>query len=94
MAKVKYIMERAGINKTGIATRYIIDALKEINYLSETHVKNTDIDITENQRFYNIPNEAIKITDIKCKSHLNGKSEYRSIPRLIYEPHLEDADNV
>ena len=94
MAKVKYIMERAGINRTGIATRYIIDALKEINYLSETHVKNTDIDITKNQRFYDIPNEAIKITDIKIKNHLNGKDEYRSIARLIYEPHIEDSDNV
>ena len=72
-AKVKYIMERAGVNRTGIATRYIIDALKEINVLSETHVKNTDIDITENQRFYDIPNEAIKIIDIKLKNHLNSK---------------------
>ena len=94
MAKVKYIMERAGVNRTGIATRYIIDALKEINVLSETHVKNTDIDITENQRFYDIPNEAIKIIDIKLKNHLNSKDEYRSIPRLIYLPHIEDADNV
>ena len=87
-------MERAGVNRTGIATRYIIDALKEINVLSETHVKNTDIDITENQRFYDIPNEAIKIIDIKLKNHLNSKDEYRSIPRLIYPPHIEDADNV
>ena len=94
MAKVKYIMERAGVNRTGIATRYIIDALKEINVLSETHVKNTDIDITENQRFYDIPNEAIKIIDIKLKNHLNSKDEYRSIPRLIYPPHIVDADNV
>ena len=94
MAKVKYIMERAGVNRTGIATRYIIDALKEINVLSETHVKNTDIDITENQRFYDIPNEAIKIIDIKLKNHLNSKDEYSSIPRLIYPPLIEDADNV
>ena len=94
MAKVKYIMERAGIEKTGLGIRYIKDALKELNNYTETHIKNEKIDITEDQRFYDIPNEAIKILDIKVKNHLNGKDEYRSIPRLVYEPKIEDADEV
>ena len=94
MAKVRWLMERAGIDRTGLGTRYIKDALKEIAYYAPTHITNSSIDINKDQRFYNLPNEAINVTDIKVKNHLNSKDEYRSIPRLIYEPHIEDADDV
>ena len=39
--KVKEIMERAGIGRTGRAIAYIKDALEEINMISETHVQNS-----------------------------------------------------
>jgi hypothetical protein len=91
--KIKHLMERAGIAKTGMAIAYIKEGLREINLLHETHLKNEKIDITQDQRFYTIPNEAIKVTDIKIKNHLNSKGDYRSIPRLIYEPHIEDGDD-
>ena len=90
--KVQEIMERAGITRTGRALAYIKDALEEINILSESHVKIARFDITENQRYYDIPFDTIKITDIRCKNHLNSKDEYRSIPRMIGEPVVEDAD--
>lgn len=93
MARVKWIMERAGIDKTGVGIRYIKDALKEINNYCELHVRNEKIDVTQNQRFYDIPNDALKVLDVKVLNHLNGKDEYRSIPRLIYEPHIEDAND-
>ena len=92
--KVRWLMERAGINKTGIGTRYLKDALKEIAYYAPTHITNSSINIEKNKRFYDIPKDAIKVTDIKIKNHLNSKDEYRSIPRLVYEPHVEDADDV
>ena len=85
-------MERAGTTQTGRAIAYIKDALDEINILSETHVATTRIDIKENQRFYAIPREALKILDIRCKSHNNDNSKYRSVPRSIYEPTLVDED--
>ena len=92
--KVKEIMERAGIGRTGRAIAYIKDALEEINMISETHVQNSRIDINQNQRFYNIPNDAIRILEIRCKNHNNGSDEYRSIPRTIYEPQTKDSDGV
>ena len=88
------LMERLGINQTGRAIAYIKDALDEMNLLSETHTKTTRLDIVEGQRFYNLPNDAVKVLDIRCKHHNNEDSRYQSIPRSIYEPQTEDADGV
>ena len=90
--KVQEIMERVGINQTGRAIAYIKDALEEMNLLSETHVETQRIDINKNQRFYNLPNNMIKLLDIRVKDHQNEDSTYRSIPRMIYEPDIEDTD--
>ena len=92
--KVKEIMERAGTNQTGRAIAYIKDALDEMNILSETHITTIRFHINTNQRFYNIPNDCLKILDIRCKHHNNTDSKYRSIPRSIYEPLVVDEDGV
>ena len=85
-------MERAGTTQTGRAVAYIKDALDEMNILSETHITTQRMDINANHRFYTIPNDCIKILDIRCKSHNNENSKYRSIPRSIYEPVIVDED--
>ena len=90
--KVKEIMERAGTVQTGRAVAYIKDALDEMNILSETHVTTERIDITKDQRFYNIPQDCVKVLDIRCKHHNNENDKYRSIPRSIYEPLVVDED--
>jgi len=92
--KVKELMERVGSNQTGRVIAYIKDGLQEINVLSETHVRNERIDLTKDQRFYEFPNEMIKVLEVRCKNHLNSKDEYRQIPRLIYEPTIKDADGA
>ena len=92
--KVKEIMERAGTNQTGRAIAYIKDALDEMNVLSETHITTQRLNIKENQRFYDIPNDCLKILDIRCKHHNNTDSKYRSIPRSIYEPKIVDEDGI
>ena len=89
---VKELMERVGMTETGRALAYIKDGLEEMNMSSETHVTTERIDITKDQRFYNMPNDFIKIKDIRCKNHGNTKDEYRSIPRSIHPPATEDAD--
>ena len=89
---VQDIMERLWINQTGRAISYIKDALDEMNTLSETHTETIRMDLVEGQRFYNIPNEAVKVLDIRCKNHNNEDDNYRSIPRSIYEPAIEDTD--
>ena len=90
--KVEELMERVGMNETGRAIAYIKDALEEINMMGETHITTSRINIKQNQRYYDIPNDAIKITSIRCKNHLNTKDEYRKVPRMIGEPYTEDAD--
>jgi len=78
--------------ETGRAIAYIKDGLDEMNMLAETHVKTQRIDINADQRFYDFPNDMIKVIDIRCKNHTNGKDEYRSIPRTIFQPPTKDAD--
>ena len=90
--KVQEIMERAGVTDTGRAIAYIKDALEELNTISETHVTTTRIDITKDQRFYEFPNDMIKVLDIRCKNQLNADDEYRSIPRMMGEPIRKDTD--
>ena len=85
-------MERVGMVETGRAIAYIKDGLDEMNMLAETHVKTQRIDIAADQRFYEFPNDMIKVIDIRCKNHTNGKDEYRSIPRTIFQPPTKDAD--
>ena len=91
---IKQLMERVGINETGRALAYIKDGLEEINLVSETHFKKSRQYITNLQRYYDIPNEALQLKDVRMKNHLNSKDEYRSIPRLIYKPLIKDADEV
>ena len=90
--KIQELMERVGILETGRTIAYVKDALIEMNMIAETHVTTARININQNQRYYDFPNNMVKITDIRVKNHLNSKDEYRSIPRIMYEPKIEDAD--
>ena len=92
--KVKELMERVGMTQTGRALAYIKDGLDEMNMMAETHVTTARIDIDKNQRFYDLPNDAIKLIDIRCKNHDNANNEYRSIPRSIHKPATDDADGI
>ena len=89
---VQEIMERVGVTDTGRAIACIKDALEEMNVITETHVNTERFDITKDQRFYDFPNDMIKVLDIRCKNHLNTDDEYRGIPRMIGEPIRKDAD--
>jgi len=92
--KVNELMERVGMVETGRAIAYIKDGLDEMNMISETHVTTERIDITKDQRFYDLPNDSIKLIDIRCKNHDNANNEYISIPRSIHKPATDDADGV
>tara|TARA_R100000152_G_C6776957_1_gene206487 strand:- start:2042 stop:2323 length:282 start_codon:yes stop_codon:yes gene_type:complete len=90
--KVIELMEKAGINQTGRAIMYIKEALAEIAVISPTHTTTTRIDIVKDQRFYEVPNDALRMLDLRCKDHDNDDGLYQSIPRSIYEPQTQDAD--
>jgi len=92
--KVLEVMERVGVTDTSRVVAYIKDALAEINMISETHIATERFDITANQRFYEFPNDMVKVIDIRCKNHGNATDEYRSVPRAINPPTTEDADGI
>ena len=46
----------------------------------------------DNGKVYNIPKDAVKILDIRCKNQLNSSNEFRTIPRMVYEPEIGDSD--
>ena len=91
---VKELMERVGSNQTGRIVAYIKDGLEEIGMLTETHTEIQLFNIEENKRFYWLPSNMIKMMDITVKNHLNSKDEYRSIPRMIHEPVVKDANDT
>ena len=91
--KVKELMERIGITDTGRTVAYVKDGLEEINMLTEVHTKVETFDLTEDQRFYTLPNEMVKMIDIRAKNHLNSKDEYKSIPRMIRQPRTKDGND-
>ena len=90
--KLQELSERTGITETGRLIAWVKDALREINLIHETHIRNENIDIVKNQRNYKIPKEMIKVLDIRAKNHLNSKDEYKSIPRLLFPPSNKDND--
>ena len=52
-------MELVGMTETGRAIAYIKDGLDEMNMTSETHVTTQRIDIAKDQRFYDMPHDAL-----------------------------------
>ena len=92
--KVQELMERVGSNQTGRIIAYIKDGMEDLNIKFNTHTNSQKINITENQRFYEFPNDMVKLIDIRMKNHLNEKDEYRSIPRMLHQPLIKDADDA
>ena len=92
--RIKELMERCRLNQTGLALAYIKDGLEDLNIKFATHSSVQRMDITEDKRFYRFPNDMIKIIDIRMKNHFNDKDEYRSIPRMLHQPTIKDADDA
>ena len=90
--KVKEFMERVGTPETGRAIAYIKDGLKELNMMFSTHTDIERIDIEKDRRFYDFPDDMVKVIDIRMLNHRNDKDEYRSIPRLMHPPTIKDGD--
>jgi len=91
---VKEFMERVNSQETGRVIAYIKDGLEDLNIKTETHINTTRIDINEDQRFYNIPEDMVRLLDIRVLNHNNSNDAYRTIPRLRNEPKVEDTDGI
>ena len=92
--KVQEFMERVGTTSTGRTIAYLKDAMEDINLYSETHIEQDNLSIVSGQRFYDFPQQMIKMVDIRVKGHDNNQDAYRSIPRLMNEPKVKDSDGV
>jgi len=91
---VKELMERCNMTQTGKAIAYIKDGLEDLNIKFNTHTDTERIDIVEDKRFYEFPDDMVKLIDIRMKNYLNTKDEYRSIPRMIHQPTIKDGDDI
>jgi hypothetical protein len=89
---VKELMERTNMPSFGMARMLIEDGLTEMAITQESFIKEEYLSIHKGQRFYDTPREAIRITDILVKNHMNTKGEFRSIPRLLNKPKVKDID--
>ncbi len=92
--KIQELMERVNSKETGRIIAYIKDGLEDLNMNFETHTMTAKMDINQNERFYDIPNNAVKILEVRALNHLNSKDEYRRVPRLVNKPWVPDGDDV
>ena len=92
--KIQELMERVNSKETGRIIAYIKDGLEDLNMNFETHTMTAKLDINQNERFYDIPNNTVKILEVRALNHLNSKDEYRRVPRLVNKPWVPDGDDV
>ena len=92
--KIQQLMERVNSTETGKIIAYIKDGLEDLNMNLETHTMTAKMDINQNERFYDIPNNTVKILEVRALNHLNSKDEYRRVPRLVNKPWVPDGDDV
>ena len=52
------------------------------------------MDIIANKRYYPLPNDMLSLIGVKAKNHQNNENKYREIPRMIYKPLEQDADDI
>ena len=92
--KIKELMERIGTTEVARVAAYIEDAYEELNIDFETHTKVQRMNITKDKRFYNLPQDLVRILEVRVKNHLTSKDEYRRVPRLLNKPYTPDSDNA
>ena len=90
--KVQELMERLGSTNTGLMLSYIKDGIEEMNIDSETSIESAKIDIVKDQRSYELPSDALQITSVRAKNHLNANDDYTPVPRMIGKVFIGDSD--
>ena len=92
--RIKEMMERAGTRESGRFFAYLLDGLLEVNTMASLSDEPRSLSLTKDVRSYEIDADESFITDIKVKGQNNDDEEYRSIPRLMHKPDVEDADGI
>ena len=88
---VDEMMERSGVNKTGLALAWIKDAVHMIQSNSKENLKVDKQNIIDGQREYIIPWDYVAIKSVSVKD--TSDSKYKRIKRLAIPPVMsEDTD--
>ena len=89
--KVDEMMERSGVNKTGLALAWIKDAIHLIQSNSKENLKVDKQNIIDGERDYIIPWDYVAIKSVSVKD--TSDSKYKRIKRLAMPPVMsEDTD--
>ena len=75
------VMERAGIRDTNLAIAWVKDAIHLIESTQAENLKTKKIDITKNQRDYDLPADLISINSISVLD-TEDDNKYKKIRRL------------
>jgi len=88
---VDEMMERSGVNKTGLALAWIKDAVHMIQSNSKENLKVDKQNIIDGERDYIIPWDYVAIKSVSIKD--TSDSKYKRIKRLAIPPVMsEDTD--
>ena len=80
--KLLELMQMSGQEDLGIAKADIKRAFVELESMYPDNVEQATTDVIANQRYYDIPQDGVQITDVRIKYEEDGVTKYRSIPRV------------
>ena len=88
---VKEMMERAGVNSTGLALAWIKDAVHTIKSSHGEEIKVNKQNIIDGEREYILPLDMVAVKSVSVKD--TSDSKYKKIKRLVFDPTVtEDTD--
>ena len=89
---LKEFMERLKRTDESKVISQMLDGIEEMHMTSEVSLKRINIDITKDQRYYDLPHDCARIVNIQAKNQDNQKDLYAKVPRLIGSIFEADSD--
>jgi hypothetical protein len=89
---LKEFMERLGRTDESKVISEMLDGVEEMHMSSEVSLKRITIDITKDQRYYDLPHDCTRMINIQAKNQDNQKDLYAKVPRLMGDIFEADAD--
>jgi len=88
---VQELMERAGMEQSGLALAWLKDAFHLLQSNSKEDLKVVKYNIIDGERDYLLPQDMVNIKHISVKD--TSDSKYKKIRRLTSQPYMtEDTD--
>ena len=81
---IKEMMERAGVNNTGLALSWVKDAVHAIKSSHGEEIKSNKQNIIDGEREYILPLDMVALKSVSVLDTSDDK--YKKIKRLAYDP--------